>query len=309
MRGYGVEALVPMCQADEELDQGRAAAARRAGRVAQAYSPRQLTAGEAWTVEALAQVRRRGYRPAAWWRFIGSSVERAALARQDRPGLTRQARVWGLAGAAAYMAANRAADRLRKPAPRPRAGLAWWAAVWKMLDWHLGMAEGDDGVPRERLSAADAATLSRFWLVPFLHPLRSAEHGFVALIVAAGASDWADGALARAGGRTRLGRDLDTTADLAFILTAAAAATRAGRLPAPAAWALAGRNLAGILVALAGVLGRARRPAIRARPWGGALRFGGLAIAAAGLRRPGAALVIAGCIVPPRSTAPWLSPA
>jgi len=34
-----------------------------------------------------------------------------------------------------------------------------------MLDWHLGMAEGGDGRPRERLSPADAITLARFWLV------------------------------------------------------------------------------------------------------------------------------------------------
>jgi len=37
-----------------------------------------------------------------------------------------------------------------------------------MLDWHLGMAEGGDGVARSRLAVADAVTLARFWLVPAL---------------------------------------------------------------------------------------------------------------------------------------------
>jgi hypothetical protein len=46
--------------------------------------------------------------------------------------------------------------------------LAWWLAVWRTLDKHLGMSEREDGVPRDRPSAADAVTLARFWLVPVL---------------------------------------------------------------------------------------------------------------------------------------------
>jgi hypothetical protein len=91
-----------------------------------------------------------------------------------------------------------------------------------------------------------------------------------------------------------------------FLATAVASARAAGRLPAPAAWALAGRNLAGTVLTLALVFGRARRPAIAARPAGGALRVGGLVLAVAGWRRAGSALLVAGCLIPPRSMAPRL---
>ena len=110
-----------------------------------------------------------------------------------------------------------------------------------MLDWHLGMAEGGDGVARSRLAVADAVTLARFWLVP--------------------------------------------------------------ALPAAA------RSGAGLALSLTAVFGRARRPAIRARPWGALLRVAGLALCAAGRERAGTPMLVAGCAVPPRSTAPQLSPA
>jgi phosphatidylglycerophosphate synthase len=274
---------------------------------AQAYSPRPLTEGERWVAEALLDLRREGYRLAAWRGFIRRSLDRAAETRRTRPRLARQARIWGLCGAAAWIAACRAADRRGEIPLRRVAGLVWWGAAWKMLDWHLGMAEGGDGEPRERLSSADAVTLSRFWLVPLVWPLRTRARWFPALIAAGGLSDWLDGALARGSGRTRLGRDLDTMADLAFLGTGASAAVAAGRLPALGAYSLAGRYAAGTVLALGGVFGRARRPAIRARPWGGALRVSGLALAVAGWRRTGTVVLIAGCLTPPRSTPPWIS--
>jgi hypothetical protein len=90
---------------------------------------------------------------------------------------------------------------------------------------------------------------------------------------------------------------------------AAFAARAGGRLPPVATTAIAARHGIGLALALGAVFGRARRPAIRARPIGGALRFGGLTLATAGLPRVGAAILVAGCVVPPRSTAPSLSPA
>jgi hypothetical protein len=90
---------------------------------------------------------------------------------------------------------------------------------------------------------------------------------------------------AEALGELRLGRDLDTTADLAFLTTAAVGAHRAGRLPRLGFGALATRHGLGLTVSLGAVFGRARRPAIRARPWGAPRRFGGLALC----RRPAAA--------------------
>jgi phosphatidylglycerophosphate synthase len=192
--------------------------------------------------------------------------------------------------------------------PRATVGLGWWLLVWQMLDWHLGMAEGGDGQPRERLSAADGVSLVRFWLVPVLPAARYSRAGLPAVIVAGGVTDWLDGALARRYGRTRLGRDLDTTADLALIVTAATSARGSGRLTPAAFTALAARYTSGVVVSIVAVFGRGRRPAIPARPWGALPRTIGLAMCAAGQRRTGTAMLVVGCLVPPRSTAPHLSP-
>jgi phosphatidylglycerophosphate synthase len=271
---------------------------------AQRYSPRPLTAGERWTAQALGALRAGGYSPRAWRTFLADSLERSRATRRARPELARQATAWAVAGAAAWTVACIALDADRR---RWVTGLAWWLAVWQMLDWHLGMAEGGDGRRRPRLSPADAVTLTRFWLVPALPPAARTGAALPALIALGGVTDALDGVLARRYGRTRLGRDLDTTADLAFLAVAAAAARRAGRLSRPAAWALGARSSAGVALAAGAVLGRARRPAIRARPWGAALRIGGVALGVTRRRRAGTALVVAGCLVPPLSTAPHLS--
>ena len=71
---------------------------------AQTYSPRPLTDGERWTAEALLELRRGGYRFPAWLRFVNRSLERSSRARQAAPGLTRQARGWGVIGAAGWLA-------------------------------------------------------------------------------------------------------------------------------------------------------------------------------------------------------------
>jgi hypothetical protein len=86
-------------------------------------------------------------------------------------------------------------------------------------------------------------------------------------------------------------------------------ARRAGRISGVAFGALAARHGIGLAVALGAVFGRARRPAICARPWGAALRVGGLALCTTGRSRIGTPLLIVGCLVPPRSTTPSLSPA
>jgi phosphatidylglycerophosphate synthase len=275
---------------------------------AQAYSPRPLTDGERWTVDALVELRAGGYRPQAWLRFLDRSLERSAQARRARPEMAAQARRWAVAGGAGWLIAC----RLTRGRPDVRlnraAGLTWWLAVWQMLDWHLGMAEGGDGVPRARLSPADALTLTRFWLTPLVAGVRDSPCALPAAIAAGGITDWLDGALARHHGHTRLGRDLDTTADLAFLSTAAVAATSAGRLPSLGAWALGARHAAGLAIALTAVFGRARRPAIRARSAGAALRVGGLVLAVAGMPRTGTTVLVIGCATPPRSTARQLSP-
>jgi phosphatidylglycerophosphate synthase len=275
--------------------------------VAQAYSPRPLTDGEKWTVDALAELRADRYRRRAWRRFVDRSLRRSAEARAARPEMATQARRWGAIGGVGWIAACHVSRKHSSVRLNRTAGLAWWAAAWRMLDWHLGMAEGGDGVPRRRLSPADAVTLSRFWLVPLVIGVRDSERGLPAAISVAGVTDWLDGALARRGGRTRLGRDLDTTADLAFLSVATAAARRADRLPALGAWAIAARHAIGLALALTVVFGRGRRPALRARPGGALLRIGGLTLAVTSARRTGTTLLVLGCATPPRSTARDLS--
>jgi phosphatidylglycerophosphate synthase len=274
---------------------------------AQRYPPQPLTDGERWTAHALTTLRRRRYRPRAWVEFLRSSLERSAANRRSRPEMVRQARQWGAGGALAWILACIAARRRPDLRPRPMLGLLWWLAVWRMLDWHLGMAEGELGDPRQRLSPADAVTLTRFWLVPAACATARSTAGLPMVILLGGVTDLLDGRLARRHGATRLGRDLDTTADLAFLTTVAVAARAAGRITPVAFTAIMARLSLGLIVSLGAVFARARRPAIRARPWAAAFRIGGLAIGATGSQGVGTALVIAGSVVPPRSTAPHLT--
>jgi phosphatidylglycerophosphate synthase len=256
---------------------------------------RPLTDGERWTADALSELRRDGYRARAWAAFLRASLERSRATRRQRRRLAVQAAHWGVAGGIAWIAVCVLARRRHAPQPSVAAGLAWWLAVWRMLDWHLGMSEDADGVPRDRLSAADAVTLARFWLVPALPASARSAAGLPAVIVLGGATDWLDGRLARRCGRTRLGRDLDTTADLAFFSSAAIVAYRAGRLPRLVAWAYGLRQGLGLALSLAAVFSGARRPPFRAQPWGAVLRVCGLALCVAGRRTIGASIAVVGC--------------
>jgi phosphatidylglycerophosphate synthase len=275
---------------------------------AERYSPRALTDGERWTAAELASLRARRYRLSAWIAFLSHSVRRAGETRAARSDLARQARRWGVVGGGAWILAWFWGQR--RPGPRPplATGLLWWLSAWQMLDWHLGMAEGGDGIPRPRLGRADAVTMTRIWIVPLLPALAATPRRLAVMIALGGVSDGLDGALARRDGRTRLGRDLDTFGDLFFLQSATHAARRARRLGPLGAVAVATRHGAGVGLAGGAVLARARRPAIRARRSGALLRFGGLTLAAAGHERSGTALLIAGCLTPPIRTAPRLSP-
>jgi phosphatidylglycerophosphate synthase len=275
--------------------------------VAQRYSPRPLTEGELWTVRALWELRRGRYRPRAWRAFIASSLERSAATCAARPPMVRQVRRWRAVGAGAWIWLCYLTGERHERGPGAPTGLGWWLLVCQMLNWHLGMAEGGDGIPRERLAPADAVTLTRFWLVPVVIRARHSRRGLPTAILLGGLTDWLDGVLARGSGRTRLGRDLDSTADLAILAAGGVAASASGRIAAPGAWALGARYVAAVLISGGAVLGRCRRPAIRARPWGAALRVGGLAASTAGWRRSGTVALLVGAALPPRSTAPRLS--
>ena len=172
------------------------------------------TEGERWARELLDRLRAERFAAAAWARFLDDSLRRARAIRARRPELVRQSRRWGAAGLAAAV-------------PFGPGAVAWWALWWAMADWHLGMAETADGRPRP-LGAADALTLARLWAAPVVR-----RHPDPRLLAAALATDLLDGPLARRAGPTRLGRDLDSTADTALLAAALrGAAERRGLDPA-----------------------------------------------------------------------------
>ena len=101
----------------------------------------ELTEGERWARTELERLIDRRFSPAAVAGFLAASFRRSADIRRARPELARQARRWTAIGAAAWL--------LPPFRARARAGLAWWALVSLMLDWHLGMVETPAAVGAE----------------------------------------------------------------------------------------------------------------------------------------------------------------
>jgi hypothetical protein len=240
-----------------------------------------MTEGEEWAREQLELLLRARFTPAAIARFLAASFRRSAQVRRARPALARQAWAWLGLGALPWLAAGRRGVR----------GLAWWAAVALMLDWHLGMMETEEGRPRP-LAAADALTLLRAWLVPV-----AARGPTPAICGLAAVTDALDGPLARRVGPTRAGRDLEGLVDASFGIAALRGARRRGWLGRRAVGAELLRLSAGVAYALLVYFGRARPPdpaLVRAARATTPVRVGGLVAAGAGRRRLGEALLIGG---------------
>jgi phosphatidylglycerophosphate synthase len=261
-----------------------------------------MTAGEQWTSEQLLALRAAGFRLGAWVRFVAASLERASDTRRARPELARQAHRWAAAGLLAQLAAAVAARRAGASAPRRRALIAWWAVTAAMLDWHLGMLEGPAGEQRDRLGAANAVTLARVGLVPFVSATaRGSDRDgaeFSTLIAAAALTDALDGQLARRSGATRLGRDLDTIADVLVKLAAARAARRAGWLTSATVRHLVACQGVGVALTTASYLrtGRRRLAAPSEVRWSAAALLGGLTVVPRA-PRAGSALVAVASLV------------
>lgn len=245
-----------------------------------------LTEGQLWSRDLLAQLRAAGYRSRAWLEFAARSRERAARTRRDRPALARQARAWGMTGAAATLIAA------SRGGPRRRTALGWWGLCWLMLEAHLGMVEGPSGEPRRRLSPADALTLVRGGMVPFA-AAPGRRGSWIAIVGVAAVTDLADGPAARRHGETRLGRDLDACTDVAFFSAAALGAQRAGWIARGPALALQARQLGGLaLIAWHWFAhGSPPRVAYGAARWSGAPTALALGLAAAGRRTQAEALL------------------
>lgn len=256
------------------------------------HPPEGLTDGERWARQELAALRSAGYVPAAWRRFLAASLRRARERRDERPELARQARAWIAIGAAAWAGAAAAgAQPFRR---RTRSGLGWWALTGLMLDWHLGMVETTGGGPRA-LGPADACTLLRAWLTP-----AAADDPSAPICAVAAITDVLDGALARAGEPTRIGRDLEGLVDTAFALAALRGATGRGRLGGPVAAVEAARLSAGTLYASAAYFRTAEPPDTRltgSARMASPVRAAGLIAAGLGRRRAAGALVAASSAV------------
>jgi phosphatidylglycerophosphate synthase len=262
--------------------------------------------GEAWTMGALEDLRKGSYRPAAWAHFLRASLSRASEVRHARPELAHQAARWGSASVVISGVARESVAVRGLPAPPRGRALCWWTATGLMLRWHLGMVENASGEVRP-LSAGDALTLLRLALVPFAVAAAPSQPLFVTLLAASAATDLGDGPLARRVGATRLGRDLDPAADIAFLLAATRAARRARWLPRPAAGLIAVRSVAPAAALAVGYFKDARRlPAehFGDTSWTSPLIYGGLAAAALGRRRVGVALVATGSLA---AIASWQS--
>jgi phosphatidylglycerophosphate synthase len=229
---------------------------------------RPLTEGEQWSRELLDRLRERRFSAPAWRDFLADALARSRQVRAQRPGVTRQSRRWGAVGLAAALPFG----------PRPA---AWWALWWVLVDWHLGMLETPDGRPRS-LRAHDALTLARLWAAPVAR-----RHPETWLVAAALATDVADGALARKAGPTRLGRDLDSTADTLFLDQALRGAVEQRGLD-PALLTLERARLTiGAAVVLASYFGRSEpTPAMGHRELAAVLAGAGLLLAVAGRARP-----------------------
>lgn len=249
------------------------------------------TAGERWARDELHRLRELRFTPAAVSAFLGASQERSRQTRRQRPDLARRATRWERIGAAATLAAA-CSSRPRDRAFVVRA-CAWWAAVALMLEWHLGMLESEDGEPRN-LGGADALTLGRAWLVPFI-----ARHADPAMIALAAATDVLDGAAARATVPTRAGRDLEGLVDAVAAAAALAGLRRDGRISPGVGRLEAVRLAGGVGYGLYAYFARAQPPRaalVRAARATTPLRVSGLIIAASGRRRPGQRLLAAGSL-------------
>lgn len=262
-----------------------------------------MTSGERWTSEQLLTLRNARYTPPAWGRFLAACAHRAGETRRARPQLARQAHVWSATGHIAGLTAASALRRADIAAPLPAPWTAWCLATAAMLDWHLGMLEGPDGERRDLLTTADALTLMRIGLVPFLAATgrgsRRDAWAFSALSAASAITDVLDGTIARRTGPTRLGRDLDGIADALARLAAARAARRAGWLSAAAGGLVAARHTAPLALVAACYFRTGRRPTTGGfgdKPWGPIALHGGLTLAP-GSPRIGSTLVASASLV------------
>lgn len=251
-----------------------------------------MTAGEAWTREALSELRSDRYRPAAWRLFLARSFERAADTRSLRPQEHRTLVTFEALSLAGWVSVGVAGHPWLA-----LTGAGWTTLLLLMVDWHLGLLENDDGRPLAGLGPANLLSIARGAVTPAL--LVVSPLGLALLLIPAGIIDAIDGPLARRRGEvTRLGRWLDGGLDACLLSVAAVGAAAHGVLPWWAAGLVLGRHAAQWLVLAVATFARAKAPARDGFVSGklpGLILFAGLVLAA--LRLPGStALVVTGSL-------------
>lgn len=179
-----------------------------------------------FVLDLLAELRRRDYRPIGWGRFLARAWRQAWATGRAHPRLVRS---WALTAGGLALAEAAALDiesRLGRRAAALRAipGTALGTVLVAFDVYaHLGMNAGEPGQPlHATLGLPTALTLARRGVAALLwgHLLGRrpvAQPVALAALLVAGATDIADGALARrTGRRTRLGAYQDAVADYEF---------------------------------------------------------------------------------------------
>lgn len=231
------------------------------------------TEGAPFVAELLAELRTAGYRPRAWRRFFARSWQRSRATAHEHPRLVGH---WAATSATVAIAALSAlaverraghAASARRALPGIALGLAAQSADVYL---HLGLnARARDGEVYETLGGGTALTMARQAIAALVwgHLLSGASltrPALAAMLAAAGATDIADGAIARRTDHTTLlGAYLDGVADLNLSLALALALRRQRMLPSWFLAVLAGRWLLPFGGALFQYFARARPMALR----------------------------------------------
>jgi cardiolipin synthase len=219
-------------------------------------------AASAFTRELIDEVRRDGFRPRAWRRLISRSWARSLDDIRESPSRARSFWSWAAAVAATGFGVVLLARLFHTPELAISAmvlWLPWYACSVIFVLTHLGMADDGRGSAHNSLRTPNGLSFLRLALaplvlVPFLglpvHPVSGPA--FALFLAGMSVSDILDGWIARRRGIcTRLGRMLDSLADLAFITFLAVGLYLAGAIPASLLWLLIVRYplmLIGVLI-------------------------------------------------------------
>ena len=219
-------------------------------------------APSAFTQELIGELNRDHYRLSAWRKFMSRSWTRSLDDIRDSPARARS--FWSWAGVVAAAGSSVVLFTWLFHAPELAISatvlwLPWYAGSVFFVLMHLGMADDSRGMPFNSLLLPNGLSFLRLALaplilVPFLDLPVHLMTGltFALFLVAMSVTDALDGWLARRRRIcTRLGRMLDTLADLAFLTFLGLALHRVDAIPETLFWLIIARYplmLIGVLV-------------------------------------------------------------